>query len=57
MAEETNITAQYDPVEKIVRLSGYSKGNTNIILSEVGSDAASFNAENLPVDLYTLKNY
>lgn len=56
-AEGTSITAQYDPVEMIVKLSGFAKGNANVILAQVGSDAGEFNAEKLPVDFFTLKTY
>ena len=41
----------------IVKLSGFAKGNTNVILAQVGSDAGEFDAEKLPVDFFTLKTY
>lgn len=57
VAQEMSITAQYDPAEMIVRLSGFAKGNTNVILAEVGSGATDFSENNLPVDFFTLKTY
>ena len=52
-----SVTAQYDPVQKVVRLSGYSNGNVNIVLTEADVDVHGLDADNLPVDFFALETY